>query len=436
MNNKWQTSYLGKLANIIASNVDKKIYPEEKTIQLCNYMDAYSNNYINSKIKFSEGSANNNEIIRYSLLKDDVIITKDSETPEDIAVSSVVNEELVNVVCGYHLAILRPKKDLIDGNFLMNKLKLPSIQNQFYRKANGITRFGLTLGAIENIEIIYPCLEEQRKIAKILTTVDNLIEKTETLIAKYHSIKQGMMHDLFTRGVDANGQLRPPVDEAPELYKESELGWIPKGWEVAKLSEKSELITSGSRGWACYYSKTGAIFVRIGNLTREHINFRWNDIQRVKPPICSEGQRTTLHSGDILISITADLGIIAVVPHDMGEAYINQHIALIRLQNKDINTKWVGRFLANKRGQLQFEKYNDMGTKAGLNLPTIGSLLFLKPSLQEQFISTEILDTYEKKIETEKKYLKKYKDIKKALMQDLLTGKVRVTPDKPKDTPS
>ena len=77
-----------------------------------------------------------------------------------------------------------------------------------------------------------PSLLEQRKIARILTTLDNLIEKTEALIAKYQAIKQGMMHDLFTRGVDAHGHLRPPQAEAPDLYKQSELGWIPKEWEV------------------------------------------------------------------------------------------------------------------------------------------------------------------------------------------------------------
>ena len=87
-----------------------------------------------------------------------------------------------------------------------------------------------------------PPLSEQHKIAKILTTVDNLIEKTEALIAKYQAIKQGMMHDLFARGVDEHGHLRPPYDEAPELYKESELGWIPKEWEVEDIGEVAGVI--------------------------------------------------------------------------------------------------------------------------------------------------------------------------------------------------
>ena len=85
------------------------------------------------------------------------------------------------------------------------------------------------------LPITCPPLPEQRKIAKILTTVDNLIEKTEALIAKYQSVKQGLMQDLFTRGLDQHGHLRPPYAEAPELYNKSELGWIPREWEVEQM---------------------------------------------------------------------------------------------------------------------------------------------------------------------------------------------------------
>ena len=93
----------------------------------------------------------------------------------------------------------------------------------------------------------YPILDQpqQRKIARILTTVDNLIEKTEALIAKYQAIKQGMMHDLFTRGVDAHGHLRLPYEEAPELYKPSELGWIPREWRATTVGHELLGIDAG-----------------------------------------------------------------------------------------------------------------------------------------------------------------------------------------------
>jgi type I restriction enzyme, S subunit len=123
--------YFHEVIDIRVSNVDKKIYPTKSLVRLCNYMDAYSNDYISSKISFSTGSADANEIQKFGLKINDVIITKDSETPEDIAVSTVVVEDLKNVVCGYHLAILRSNKDLLDGNYLMLKLKSDELKRYF-----------------------------------------------------------------------------------------------------------------------------------------------------------------------------------------------------------------------------------------------------------------------------------------------------------------
>ena len=88
-----------------------------------------------------------------------------------------------------------------------------------------------------SLSVPMPPLPEQRKIAHILTTVDDLIDRTEALIAKLRAIKQGLMHDLLTRGVDEHGQLRPPREEAPELYKESAVGWVPREWEISEMRE-------------------------------------------------------------------------------------------------------------------------------------------------------------------------------------------------------
>jgi type I restriction enzyme, S subunit len=94
---------------------------------------------------------------------------------------------------------------------------------------------------VHTLLVVIPPRPEQRKIARILTTLDNLIEKTESLIAKYQAIKQGMMHDVFTRGVDAHGHLRPHHSEAPGLYQQSVLGWIPDTWNVRPLGEVAEV---------------------------------------------------------------------------------------------------------------------------------------------------------------------------------------------------
>ena len=110
MNNIWPTRKLRDIADIRVSNVDKKSHAAETPVRLCNYMDVYTNEYITNGIDFMRASARTVEIQRFSLQRGDVIITKDSETPDDIGVPAVVLDEIENLVCGYHLCLIRPKK--------------------------------------------------------------------------------------------------------------------------------------------------------------------------------------------------------------------------------------------------------------------------------------------------------------------------------------
>ena len=437
MSNKWQTSNLGELVNILVSNVDKKIFPEEHSALLCNYMDVYRNDYITLKIPFSEGSANTNEIVKFSLEKGDIIITKDSETPEDIAVPAVVTEELDNVICGYHLAILRPKSANIDSTFLMNLLKLPSIQNQFFKAANGITRFGLTIGSIENVLLRYPHQKAQHKIAKVLTTVDNLIEKTDTLIAKYESIKQGMMHDLFTRGVDENGQLRPPVDQTSELYKDSELGWIPKEWDLAPLSNFSKNIpgsfVNGPFGSDLLTSElktegVPVIYVRdIKSGFYERVSTAY-----VTPSKANQLQVCNVLKGDVLIAKVGDPPC-DTAPYVLNEkSIITQDVIRMRPAS-DVDTFYIANLLNSPFGRSVIRKIIIEGTRARVSLSNFKTIVMPKPNLQEQKRIRDKLKSVQNMIFNYQKCLRKYEEVKKALMQDLLTGKVRVKVDEPEE---
>jgi type I restriction enzyme S subunit len=270
--------------------------------------------------------------------------------------------------------------------------------------------------------------QEILRIVKILDTIDTAIQQTQAIINKLKQLKQGLLHDLLTRGVDANGELRPCYEDAPHVYKESPLGWIPKEWEVKKLDSISSTVTSGSRDWARFYADTGALFIRIGNLTREHINFRYDSVIYVNPPANGDGQRTKLEAGDILISITADLGIIGVMSDRMGEAYINQHISLVRPVHKDVNSRFIGHYLCTSQAQNYISKLNDGGAKSGLNLPTIRSLEVSLPlsRVEQDCIATQ-LDNIDNQIQTSKQELEKLKSTKLGVMDDLLTGRIRVT---------
>lgn len=296
------------------------------------------------------------------------------------------------------------------------------------KRTHGSTMKHIKRGELREFFVALPVdRDEQHKLAQILDTLDTAVHETEAIITKLKAVKQGLLHDLLTRGIDANGELRPPQAEAPQLYKHSPLGWVPQEWDVATLESVSETVTSGSRDWARFYADSGALFVRIGNLTREHINFRYESTMYVRPPRNADGQRTRLESGDILISITADLGIVGVVPDGLGEAYINQHIALVRPDRGFINSRFIGHYLAGPIAQIYISKLNDAGAKAGLNLPTIRSLVTAKPPRAEQDLIATRLDEIDNRIQNATAESAKLRKLKIGLMDDLLTGRVRVT---------
>ena len=200
----WDVLRLSDIVDIRSSNVDKKSKEGEIQVELCNYMDVYNNEYIDKSIKFMPATATTREIERFRLDVGDVVITKDSETPEDIAMPAVVSEDLEGVVCGYHLVILRPKKKKINGFFLSIALQEPSYHHHFIRLANGVTRFGLTVGSIEKAIVPVPPLEEQEKIVKVFANLNSQISDLKEELDILKTQKKGMMQKLLTGEVRVN----------------------------------------------------------------------------------------------------------------------------------------------------------------------------------------------------------------------------------------
>ena len=177
---------LRDVAQVLTSNVDKVIDPNEHPVRLCNYVDVYKNNVICNDMPFNPGSATAAEIKKFRLRVDDVIITKDSETSDDIGVPALVRSTADDLVCGYHLSILRADRRRMIGPFLYWHLLSKRSQEDFGNAANGVTRFGLTLGGIKGIPINVPNLATQRQIADFLdretARIDLLIEKKQRLV--------------------------------------------------------------------------------------------------------------------------------------------------------------------------------------------------------------------------------------------------------------
>jgi type I restriction enzyme S subunit len=224
-------------------------------------------------------------------------------------------------------------------------------------------------------------------------------------------------------------EVREPSGRYLISVQRSELGEFPADWKVVKLGTFEPFITSGSRGWAAHYADIGSMFLRITNLSRSCIYPSLKDLRYVAVPLDnSEGVRTALKAGDILISITADIGIVGLVTEGIElPAYINQHIALVRIAPEDVNSRYLAYFLAGTAAQRRFTSMTEAGAKAGMNLAGVREILAaLPPSMYEQTAISCALTDADALIDSLEQLLTKKLQIKQGAMQELLTGQRRL----------
>lgn len=328
--------------------------------------------------------------------------------------------------CSTDILVLRPTAN-IDPSFTGFVLQSDAVFAEAIRTEEGTKMPRCSWSTLRKLGIFCPGRNQQQRIAEILSTVDEAIEQTEALIAKTQQIKAGLMHDLFTRGVTADGQLRPPREEAPQLYKESPLGWIPKEWVVSQIRELASLVTSGSRGWAAYYATDGALFVRSQNVRMGHLDF--SDRQHAAPPSGSEGQRTKLCARDLLVTITGNsVGNVAFVPADWTEvAFVSQHVGLVRFHDSALAELATNFLVPGAPGNQQLVEAQYGQSKPGLNLDNLRNLQIPIPRATERELIVGRLSAIQTSIEYEIKYVGQLRALKQGLMDNLLTGRVRLT---------
>lgn len=233
-------------------NVDKKSVEGECPVSLCNYVDVYNNDFITDELKFMEATSSCDEIAKFAIKKGDVIITKDSESWDDIAVSAYVLSDLKGVLCGYHLAHIRPNARNIIGRYLFRSFAAQGINDQFRMLANGITRYGLSKLSIKNSLFPVPSKQEQVLIANYLdqktSKIDELIKKNEKLIELLKEKCQAIISQAVTKGIPPHPPVFPPIKggqrgvlkgERVDLkMKDSGIEWIgkiPRHWSIRKL---------------------------------------------------------------------------------------------------------------------------------------------------------------------------------------------------------
>ncbi len=421
----WEVRRLKTLASVQLSNVDKKSVEGQEIVHLCNYTDVYYNERITRDLDFMSATATPEQVHRFSLRAGDVLITKDSESWTDIAVPAVVADDLPGVLCGYHLAHIRPGANN-QGAFLSWAFAAVGLRDQFQVSANGITRFGLGGDAIRTGLFAVPPDPEQRAIAAFLDReagrIDGLVSKKERLIELLQEQRTALITRIVTKGLDPNV---PMKDSGVEW-----LGEIPARWEVQRVKHLSKFVTSGSRGWAEYYSEEGSLFLRIGNLKTASIDLDLSDVQHVTPPQGAEGERTRVRSGDVLISVTALIGAVGVVSESVPTGFVNQHLALVRPSHFLIRPRWLGYCVLSRVGQEQLRTNLYGGTKDGLSLDDIRSLITLVPPPEEQERLVDFLDRTGSQVDTLvakiREAIDRLKELRTALISAAVTGKIDV----------
>ena len=348
----WRTTALGDLIDLTLSSVDKKTKPDERPVRLCNYTDVYNHDFIHADMDFMSATATDREVGRCSLQRGDVIITKDSEKHDDIGVPAVLREDIPNLVCGYHLAILRARPR-VDGTYLFYALKTREVQQQFHAYANGVTRFGLRKADIGLVEVPLPPLEEQRAIARVLGTLDDKIElnrrMSETIEEMARALFRSWFVDFDPVRAKAEGRpsgLPPALDALfPASFEASELGEIPAGWEAKALGDAFR-ITMGQSPPGETYNQDGDGLPFYQGRTDFGFRFPRRRVYCTAPTRFAE-------SGDSLVSVRAPVGDVNMA---MEPCCVGRGVAAIRhLSGSRSYTYYSMRSLSETFGRFEAE---------------------------------------------------------------------------------
>ncbi len=315
-------------------------------------------------------------------------------------------------------------KDIIVTDFLWHLL--PSIVNRHMQLSQGSARDFLKQSEFIKTLVAGPFKNqyEQAKIAEVLSTVDKAISETEALIAKQQRIKTGLMQDLLTRGIDENGNLR---SEETHQFKDSPLGRIPVEWELKTLNDCVPInspicygILMPGQGY-----DNGVPVIKVKDIFGGQIS--QDDILLTDPKIDEQYRRSRLKTDDVLLTIRGTTGRVAMVPLDLEGANITQDTARIRIR-EDLSNYFFYFLLQFFYIQEQIKLHTLGQAVKGINIGEVKKIFFGLPNKSEQIKIVNHLRTIQKSLISLEAELLKLCRLKTALMQDLLTGKKRVTP--------
>ncbi|MBC7701238.1 MAG: restriction endonuclease subunit S [Massilia sp.] len=320
-----------------------------------------------------------------------------------------------------HLFKVEPRGD-VDGNLLFHLLQRSVAEMD--KRSHGSTMKHIKRGELAEYEVTLPTnLDEQSALAQVLDTLDTTIRQTEAIIAKLKQVKHGLLHDLLTRGIDANGELRPPQSEAPHLYKASPLGWIPVEWSVQPLGEIAEVsrgkFTHRPRNDPAFFGGSHP-FIQTGDVASAeggHVSTYSQTLSVQGTAVSQEFPANT-----IAITIAANIADTAIlaVPMYFPDSVVG---AVVHPQ---FNVRFVE--LSIRKAKRLLDARAPQSAQKNINLQDLRPLpLAVPPRLEQDWIAQRYEAT-QSRLETEGAFAVKMRQQKSGLMEDLLTGRVRVTP--------
>ena len=310
-----------------------------------------------------------------------------------------VEESILPAYLNQRGGCLRIKSDEVCKEYLFHWLNNDSFEDNCIRNSNGIAQLNMSTEWLKDVEIQLPSLQKQKKIAKILDKADEIRAKKKLANDKL---------DEFLKSTF--------------IYMFGDTVINPKKWNIEPLNQYIDFMTSGSRGWAKYYSEQGEIFIRIGNVRNAELDL--SDIQYVSAPNNKEAERTKVKTNDLLISITADLGRTAVIDEATAikGAYINQHLCLVRLKNA--NPVYIAHYMQNEFCKRQIKQLDQVGVKSGLNFEAIKNLKIIVPPLELQNKFAQIVEKVESQKQKNELVIEQMNNLFNSLSQRAFKGEL------------
>ena len=418
----WKEISLNEIGWFKGAGVNKLINSDEQFVYLINYMDVYKHWKITYNTNYQQVTAKEREIEEANLLEGDILFTPSSEKPIDIGHAGVVMETMPNCVYSYHLIRLRLfDTTQFDLKFLSYLLNSDDVQKHFVSRASGSgIRYTLSLSDFKSAKIKFPGKSEQSAIAAILSKVDEAIASVQASISAAERLKKSLMQNLLTGRMKPDGTLR----KDDEFYVDEKFGKVPKGWGVKKIAEISDYVQYGLNQASSENGKTPML--RMNNIVKGKMTNAPLVYVELNDSLL---QQYKLEKGDILFNRTNSLDLVGKVGifELKGDYVFASYLIKVKI-SKNNNPYFVNYALNSYPIQCSLRsKATPAVSQANINSKSLRNTTIIIPTNKEE------QDEIVKKIlvfEKQNNYLYNkisiLERLKKSLMQNLLTGRVRV----------